>query len=460
MIKRVAYRVVMLVVSAAALGCALLPIGCSLGQSQEEPTPTPIPTPIVPTKPTYEVKRGEVVKEVEFSGRIAPVVQEELFFRTTGYVDTVFVELYDSVSEGQVLAELVIDDLERELSTAKLELERVGSNLKEAKRDLEYDIRKARVSLEITQLELEGAKAKDPEPLRTQAEADLEKARVVLREAQEAYDRVAWRNDLEASSEAAALEQATLDYAKVEASYQLALQVIAEHPSQIAILERQVELAQIALDELEEGVDPALEHEVERARSKVQSLEARIAESQIAAPFDGQVLSSLISEGYSVEAFKEVMLIADPSDLEVRAKPDSMQLQEMEEGMSATMTLVNRPGEEIMGHIELLPSSYGSGGRSKGVGDEDETTHIALDEVASGTGYDVGELIRVTVAVERRDNALWLPPEAVRTFEGRKFVVVRDGEAQRRVDVKIGIRGEDRIEIEAGLTEGEIVVAP
>ncbi len=460
MIKRVAYRVVMLVVSAAALGCALLPIGCSLGQSQEEPTPTPIPTPIVPTKPTYEVKRGEVVKKVEFSGRIAPVVQEELFFRTTGYVDTVFVELYDSVSEGQVLAELVIDDLERELSTAKLELERVGSNLKEAKRDLEYDIRKARVSLEITQLELEGAKAKDPEPLRTQAEADLEKARVVLREAQEAYDRVAWRNDLEASSEAAALEQATLDYAKVEASYQLALQVIAEHPSQIAILERQVELAQIALDELEEGVDPALEHEVERARSKVQSLEARIAESQIAAPFDGQVLSSLISEGYSVEAFKEVMLIADPSDLEVRAKPDSMQLQEMEEGMSATMTLVNRPGEEIMGHIELLPSSYGSGGRSKGVGDEDETTHIALDEVASGTGYDVGELIRVTVAVERRDNALWLPPEAVRTFEGRKFVVVRDGEAQRRVDVKIGIRGEDRIEIEAGLTEGEIVVAP
>ncbi len=460
MIKRVAYRVVMLVVSAAALGCALLPIGCSLGQSQEEPTPTPIPTPIVPTKPTYEVKRGEVVKEVEFSGRIAPVVQEELFFRTTGYVDTVFVELYDSVSEGQVLAELVIDDLERELSTAKLELERVGSNLKEAKRDLEYDIRKARVSLEITQLELEGAKAKDPEPLRTQAEADLEKARVVLREAQEAYDRVAWRNDLEASSEAAALEQATLDYAKVEASYQLALQVIAEHPSQMAILERQVELAQIALDELEEGVDPALEHEVERARSKVQSLEARIAESQIAAPFDGQVLSSLISEGYSVEAFKEVMLIADPSDLEVRAKPDSMQLQEMEEGMSATMTLVNRPGEEIMGHIELLPSSYGSGGRSKGVGDEDETTHIALDEVASGTGYDVGELIRVTVAVERRDNALWLPPEAVRTFEGRKFVVVRDGEAQRRVDVKIGIRGEDRIEIEAGLTEGEIVVAP
>jgi len=72
----------------------------------------------------------------------------------------------------------------------------------------------------------------------------------------------------------------------------------------------------------------------------------------------------------------------------------------------------------------------------------------------------VGELIRVTVVVERRDNVLWVPPEAVRTFEGREFVVVRDGETQRRVDVEIGIRGDDRVEIEAGLTEGEIVVAP
>ena len=460
MIKRVTYRVVILVVSAAALGCALLPIGCSLGQSQEEPTPTPIPTPIVPTKPVYEVERGEVVKEVEFSGRIAPVVQEELFFRTPGYVDAVFVELYDSVSEGQVLAELVIDDLERGLSTAELELERVESNLREAKRDLEYEIKRAQVNLGIAQLELENARARDPGPLKTQAEADLKRVQIVLRESQEAYNRVAWRNDLEASAEAAALEQATLDYAKAEANHELALQAIAEHPAQVEILERQVELAQITLDELEEGIDPLLNNDVERAESKVRDLKAKIADAQVIAPFDGQVLENYLSEGYSVEAFKIVMLIADPNDLEVRAKPDSMQVQEMEEGMAATMTAVNRPGEEIMGHIERLPSIYGSGSRAKGIGDEDETMHITLDEAASGAGYDVGELIRVTVAVERRDNVLWVPPEAVRTFEGREFVVVRDGEAQRRVDVEVGIRGDDRVEIEAGLIEGEIIVAP
>jgi multidrug efflux pump subunit AcrA (membrane-fusion protein) len=67
----------------------------------------------------------------------------------------------------------------------------------------------------------------------------------------------------------------------------------------------------------------------------------------------------------------------------------------------------------------------------------------------------------VNVVLERKDDVLWLPPQAIRTFEGRKFVVVQEeGEAQRRVDVKVGIESEDRVEIEEGLTEGQVVIGP
>src|SRR6266508_5323453 len=51
-----------------------------------------------------------------------------------------------------------------------------------------------------------------------------------------------------------------------------------------------------------------------------------------------------------------------------------------------------------------------------------------------------------------------LRSQAVREFEGRYFVIVQDGEAQRRVDVKVGIIEEDRIEITEGLAEGQVVV--
>jgi multidrug efflux pump subunit AcrA (membrane-fusion protein) len=48
----------------------------------------------------------------------------------------------------------------------------------------------------------------------------------------------------------------------------------------------------------------------------------------------------------------------------------------------------------------------------------------------------------------------------VREFEGRYFVIVQDGESQRRVDVEVGIIEPNRIEILDGLIEGQVVVAP
>ena len=57
-------------------------------------------------------------------------------------------------------------------------------------------------------------------------------------------------------------------------------------------------------------------------------------------------------------------------------------------------------------------------------------------------------------------NVIWLPPQAIRNFNGRRFAVVQDGDVQRRVDIKIGIQAEERVEIEEGLQVGQTVVGP
>jgi hypothetical protein len=64
----------------------------------------------------------------------------------------------------------------------------------------------------------------------------------------------------------------------------------------------------------------------------------------------------------------------------------------------------------------------------------------------------------VTVILENKPGVLWLPPQAIRIYEGRRFVVVQDGEGQKRVDVKVGIESPERVEIEQGLTAGQVVV--
>ena len=91
---------------------------------------------------------------------------------------------------------------------------------------------------------------------------------------------------------------------------------------------------------------------------------------------------------------------------------------------------------------------------------QNTTTRISLDTPASQLGLEIGDVVQVKVIVEEKKGTLYLLPQAIRTFEGRKFVIVQDAQGQHSVDVKVGIQSEDKIEILSGLEEGQIVQAP
>jgi multidrug efflux pump subunit AcrA (membrane-fusion protein) len=375
-------------------GCALLPATRS-EQVAGEPTPTPIPTTAIALKPTYQVQSGEVVKTTKFAGRISPVVEEELYFRADGRIRSVFFRRNETVKQGDVVAELEIDALERELVAAELELQRAQVALDEAKRKLEYDRLVAQKQLEIAQIRLDGIDA----------------------------DRNSTRAEVEAQRKA-------------------------------------VELAQIELERIGSEVSPLLTGDLERAAYAVEKLNQTIAESQIIAPFDGMLLSLTLTPGQAVTAYAPVATLADPQALEISANILSDQLQLLAEGMPVTMELASRPGQKLDGAIRRLPYPYGSGGSGQTLEEKDKSTRVTVNATAEEAGFALGDLVNVTAIIERKDGVVWVPPQAIRNFNGRRFAVVQDGDVQRRVDVEIGIQAEDRVEIETGLEVGQTVVGP
>ncbi len=445
----------LLLVVITLAGCTLLPAGRARTALQDEPTPTPIPTPIVASKPTYRVERGEVVNQLLLRGRISPVKERELFFQSAGRVRHVLVNRGDRVKAGQVLADLQIDAQERELVGARLELDRARVRLQAAEDERRDSIKRATANLAIAGANLAIARTQDPTPRKAQAEVALQRAELALQKAQADYNGIAWRSDVGASPQAAALQRATLDATDATAAYALAMQAIATHSQQVAIAERQVELAQITLAGLNRGMDALLANDVQRAELAVQKLEASIGESQIVAPFDGEVTANSLTEGRPVEAFKAVVTVSDPSQVEVRADPTGVTLDDLAVDMPTTIFLVGRPGIQIPGRIVRVP---GQSWQSKET-EIEKTIGVRLDVPQSGgLQYTLGDLARIQIVLEKKADVLWLPPAAIRTFEGRKFVVVQENAGQRRVDVKLGIVGEDRVEIETGLTEGLIVI--
>lgn len=193
--------------------------------------------------------------------------------------------------------------------------------------------------------------------------------------------------------------------------------------------------------------------EIEQAQLDIQDLENQIASARLIAPFDGQVLSLSIEPGDTVQAYSTVGVLADPTKLEITAELSSDELSQMALNQPALITLRNRPGETFHGVVRQLPYPYG--GTTVDTGD-DTAVHVSVEgEVEMA----LGELATVSIILQEKENVLWLPPAAIRTYQGRNFVVIQNPDgSQRRVDVLLGIITDKQVEIVAGLEAGQIVI--
>ena len=433
----------------------LLPAGCSVGSkpssSGEEPTPTPIPTSIVPTNPTYTVERGLVVDEMQFTARVAPVLEEELFFKMGGYVDTVYVRRGDEVKKGDLLAELEVTDLKNQITQKEAELQSV---------QMDYDrrITEAQANVHAKELRLEILKTSVSQAQLVSVRQNLERAETRLADARieyaESLDRE-WEKEEVRERYADAVVAAEQNLELVKAQYQDVLNARARNAYEIELAQQDLDLTVMRLGEIEIGLD------VTRTVLSLQRLNDQLNDARIVAPMDGVLLLITIIEGKQVQGYKPMMTLADTTNLEVSAELLDSEMSELSEGMEIVAEFVNRPGQQIKGIIRRLPYPYGSTKPAEGVNDEDKSVRITLiDADQEDLGFDVGDRLRITVELERSEDTLWLPPQAVRTFEGRNFVVIQEDGGQRRADVTVGIRATDRIEILEGLEEGQTVVAP
>lgn len=438
----------------------LLLIACEPeAQSAETlPTPTPIPTPIVPEKPTYTVQHGTVVNTITFSGRVSPVMEQELFFRTEGFVDQLFAQRGDEVAAGEVLAQLEISELENQLAQAQVALETAELTLAQAEQGRQDALVEAQINLEKIQLQLAQEQAGGDTVTLTSAEIDLQNAQQHLADAeyelQKSRDRD-WEPEDERRRYEREVEGAQENLTVAQARYNDAISAGSSSVYARQILEQELALAQLQLEQLERGVDPLLELDVQRAELDVQEIERRVTDAQLTAPFDGRILSLSARPGDRVEPFTVVMVLAQPEQLEITADLSSDQLSEMSIGQAAEIVLRTRPGEAVGGTVRQLPYAF-SGGAAD-TDNDDERVRVAFDN-PEALNLEMGELATIVIVLEEKDDALWLPPASLRSFQGRDFVVIQDSDAQRRVDVRLGIESQERVEILEGVEEGQMIV--
>ena len=484
---------------------SLLFAGCTSEQN-DEPTPTPIPTSVVPDKPTYVVSRGLVENKQQFTARVSPIEEQGLFFKRAGYVKIVYVERGDWVEAGTVLAELEIEDLLNQLALAQLDLEGVQKQFDIAQEGHQRQLFSAQMTLEIVTLRLQKAQLQGSDPVAA-AKERLERAKLQVPIVDHTSLRFAVQRSLENVDAAKLAYKEALDrpwepqktrdallknitkaeqsYEEAQARYQVALaqaaqaeqlrqfdlaqlekdvveaEKAAEEAAKVreidlTLLQKEVDKAAKEIEWLQRGVDPSLAQRVESSRLKFQRLEDQVDTARLVAPFPGEITSLKVTPGGAVDAREKVAVIADPNAVDITADLTESQMGYLQEGQPVDVTMSSAPGQIFEAIIQTLPYPYGTGGGEVKVEDQDERVHITLLNPAEAD-LEAGDLVRATVLIERSEDTLWLPPAAIRTFEGRRFVMVRVGDRLQKKDVKLGIEGEDRVEILDGLEEGQVI---
>jgi RND family efflux transporter MFP subunit len=519
------------------LGFLAFLVGCaSAPTTQTAPTPSPKPVAAALDKPTYTVQRSTVVDQLQLSGRVAAVQQQDLSFTQDGHLKTLYVTRTSVITAGQLLAELDLGDLPTQLRQAQVGLEQAQLARERDQQKREFDRRRAEIDLADARAQL-GALRTPPKAedrvkaqaavqdaqanldetrsnmsaAKTNAEIQLQKATNTLTQVQSSFATAQqnWQhvqdtgtdpmnptttengkskpnrlNDAQRQqyydafvqaqaalrSAEAAVAQAQLDYdtarqneapaiKQAESALSVAqaqLDALSAGPraADVAAANRAIQRAELAIEEAKQGGDTDLDKDVAQAQLSVERIQSQLAAGQILAPFDGKIASIDVRPGDSVQAYKAVMSVMNESQLEVVVDyigtEDSTKIGV---GQEIELNFARYKGKTVKGKVERLPSKLTNSGSTVNA---DTSFHMSYED--KSLDLDVGDLVQVLLTLQRKDDALWLPPQAVRAFEGRRFVVVKDGDRQRRQDVKVGIISTDRIEILEGVKEGDVII--
>jgi len=406
---------------------------------------------------TVAVKRGTLRASVDATGSVAPETRLELSFKSAGRVAEIMVEEGDQVEAGEVLARLETADLEQALIQAQAGLAISEAQLAQTEEGASAeDLASARAALESALADYEEVKAGPSQEDITVAKADMEKARIALEKAQADYDKISWQAGIGASPQASTLQQASVDYERARAQYELTVDRPTD--SELKQAEAQIAQARATLADIEEKPTPEeltiASAQVTQARSALAQAQLNLEEATLAAPFAGTVADVNIEVGQMVNSSTPVIVLTDLTGYYVDLYIDETDIGQVRVGQPVVIALDAFPNEEMEGEVTAIKSI---GTVSGGIITYEVRVEIAPIKVHIRPDMTAS----ATVVVEEKENVLLVPNRAIRYEEGVEYVEVLDqsgGTEVRRVAIATGASNGTVTEVTAGLEEGDVVV--
>ncbi len=394
--------------------------GLGHNSGSEEP-----PVRVAAVKP----QRKTLERRCDQPGEIVALEETPIYARVAGYVQSVSVDIGDTVKEGQTLAVLSIPELTEELKQKAALVVQANSEIVQAK-----------AAVDVAQATVETAEAKV-----TAAQA------AILRTT---ADIARWKSESSRIDELAERSAVTRKVAD-ETLNQLRA---AEGAKQEA--EAQVKSAKAAVHEAQAKLTAA--------KADVEAANARLAVAQadhdrckamteyavIKAPYDGIVNQRLIHAGHFVQPAttgrdQPLFIVSHSEVVRIVVYVPETDAGFTTQGDPATILVQSLDNKRFTGAVKRIASAM----------DEKTRTLRAEIELPNSSGELVpGMYCYVSILVEKRPDVLVIPTTAVFVDQGNSCCYgVVNGQIVR-LPLDLGLRAGGEVEVLSGLTGNELIV--
>jgi len=336
------------------------------------------------------VDQKQIRRNVEAVGSLFPLEEVTVSSEVEGRVEQVLVDVGDHVTAGQTIVKVVPTELQLTLDQQRASLQQARARLGLPDNNEEFkDVRTA---------------------------AEVKKAAADLADAEQKYVRA------KTLFEQGLLPKQSFDEAEsrhnaARAAYDLSVQGVENLRSQLA-----------------------------QSRAATALAQKKVNDSNIRAPFAGQIKERTVTQGQYLKVQTPVMVIVNIDPLRVRLRVPEKMAAWVKTGQEVTVSVEAHSDRTFKGKITRINPSVDQQTRAFEV-----EALIDNHEARLKPGFFVKATIPSSAMVE----ALLVPQEALLYLYGVYKVFVIEGNTLKEKEVKIGERYGDEVEITEGLKPGE-----
>ncbi|HCS73548.1 MAG TPA: hypothetical protein DIW17_06705 [Clostridiales bacterium] len=189
--------------------------------------------------------------------------------------------------------------------------------------------------------------------------------------------------------------------------------------------------------------------DIELAKLNLESLKKQKEESQLVSDVDGIVtyIDTRLQPGDMIGTFQKIIRVANPQKLYLAYSGSNSSSFVMNAEVDVKVDKLSYKGKVISTPSSVPPD-----------GDEALKNYVAIEVMNLPKDVEMGDTASISLILERSEDTVIVPKQAVRNYMGRKYVNVLEDGLNNERDVEVGVETATESEILKGVEEGEEII--